>query len=134
MLKFLKKIFIFAVFLSWVFSVKLADAKWSDYVRIKWSSGSWRSSTDGPEVISGGLPGWRGLSVDFFINFINKFIWWVAVFAVFALIFSWLMYILSGGDDEKAKKAKKWILWTLSWVIISSFSWVIILFLNNISL
>jgi hypothetical protein len=38
---------------------------------------------------------------------------YVPVVAVVALTLSGIMYILSGGDDEKVKKAKNWITWSL---------------------
>lgn len=69
-------------------------------------------------------------------KFMSKFIWEfiqiVAVFAVFALIFSGIMYLLSAWEEEKANKAKKWIIWSLVWVFVSISAWWIINFLNNI--
>ena len=68
----------------------------------------------------------------FMANVIWEFIQIVAVFAVFALIFSWVMYLLSAWDEEKANKAKKWIIWSLVWVLLSISAWWIINFLNNV--
>ncbi len=68
----------------------------------------------------------------FMANIIWEFIQIVAVFAVFALIFSWIMYLLSAWEEEKATKAKKWIIWSLVWVFVSISAWWIINFLNNI--
>lgn len=68
----------------------------------------------------------------FMANVIWEFIQLVAVFAVFALIFSWVMYLLSSWDEEKANKAKKWIIWSLVGVLLSISAWGIINFLNNV--
>lgn len=71
---------------------------------------------------------------NFMANIIGEFIQIVAVFAVFALIFSGIMYLLSAWEEEKANKAKKWIIWSLVWVFVSISAWWIINFLNNISI
>ena len=67
---------------------------------------------------------------------INALIWnlinYVAVFAVIALILSGIMYLISWGEEEKVKKAKTWITWSLVWVILSVSAWGIINMLNNI--
>jgi hypothetical protein len=44
---------------------------------------------------------------------------------------AWLFYIFSGWDEEKAKKAKMWIIWSLAWVVISVSAWWIINIINN---
>jgi len=65
-------------------------------------------------------------------NLIWETIQFVAVVAVIALIISWIMYLLSWWDDEKVKKAKNWIIWSLVWVILSVSAWSIINMLNNL--
>jgi len=67
-------------------------------------------------------------------SIISNLIQFVAVFAVFALIISWFMYLLSSWDEEKTKKAKKWIIWSLVAVILSVSAWSIINYLNNIQI
>jgi hypothetical protein len=42
------------------------------------------------------------------------------------------MYMLSGGDDEKVKKAKNWITWSLIWVIFSLSAWSIVNIINTL--
>lgn len=74
------------------------------------------------------------IGVRFMTNIIWEFIQIVAVVAVFALIFSWILYLLSSWEEEKANKAKKWIIWSLVWVFLSISSWGIINFLNNIKI
>jgi hypothetical protein len=72
------------------------------------------------------------------IEFISSLIWqaiqFIAVIAVIALILSGIMYLLSWWDDEKAKKAKSWITWSLLWVILSISAWWIIGILNKINI
>ncbi len=72
------------------------------------------------------------------LNVIAKVIWetiqFVAVIAVIALIISGVMYLLSWWEEEKVKKAKTWIIWSLLWVIISISAWWIINILNKISI
>lgn len=65
---------------------------------------------------------------------VSELIQIVAVFAVFALIASWIMYILSWGDEEKSKKSKKWIIWSLVWVFLSISAWWIITYLNSLTI
>lgn len=69
----------------------------------------------------------------FIVFIIEYFIQFVLAFAVFALIFSGILYILSGWEEEKTNKAKKWIIWSLVWVFVSISSWWIIWLLNNLT-
>lgn len=64
-------------------------------------------------------------------NIIWLLIQYVAVIAVISLMIAWLFYIFSGWDEEKAKKAKMWIIWSLAWVVISVSAWWIINIINN---
>jgi len=64
--------------------------------------------------------------------FISIFIKFVAVFAVISLMLAWIMYIISGWEEEKTKKAKTWILWSVIWVIFSISAWGIVNMINNI--
>ncbi len=65
---------------------------------------------------------------------ISNLIQIVAVFAVFALIISWFMYIISWWDEDKAKKSKKWIIWSIVAVLLSVSAWWIINFINSIQI
>ncbi len=67
-------------------------------------------------------------------EFISQMILYTAVLAVIALMISWIMYMLSMWEEEKTKKAKKWIIWSLIWVIISVSAWFIINSINNLSI
>lgn len=137
MKKLYKKILYAMFFIVWVFSYTQTNASLWDTFKNLFSGWS-ANTTSAPEVKCAWLPGCKwssgsGSPEVFLKSFINDFIQIVAVLAVFALIFSGIMYILSAWDEEKATKAKKWILWSLAWVFIAFSSWGIVLFINNIS-
>jgi len=82
---------------------------------------------------------WSGTSVDNIANkvwwdLISTFIQYVAIIAVIALMLSWLMYLIANWDEEKVKKAKNWILWSLTWVLLSISAWWIINIINNLKI
>jgi hypothetical protein len=72
--------------------------------------------------------------LNFIANAISEFISFIAVIAVFAVIFSWVMYLLSAWDEEKTKKAKNWIIYSLVWVLLSISAWGIVNLLNNLKI
>ncbi len=91
-----------------------------------------------PAIDCGNLPGcgdngWASLDtpVNFIAALIAEVIKYVAVIAVIAMMLSGFMYLLSGGDEEKVKKAKMWITWSLIGVLLSVSSWYIINIINN---
>lgn len=97
-----------------------------------------------PEVVCNWLPWcenegiWEAVASlswnDFFWflwNIISEWIKYVAVLAVLALMVSWFMYLISSWEDEKVAKAKKAIIWSLVWVLLSTSAWVIINIVNN---
>lgn len=51
---------------------------------------------------------------------------YVAIFAIIAVMISGVMYLISAGDEDKVNRAKKWIIWSLLWVLLSVSSWFII--------
>ena len=63
-----------------------------------------------------------------------EFIKYVAVVAVITLMISGIMYLVSGWEEEKVKKAKTWIIWSLVWVFFSVSAWWIINVLNSLSI
>ena len=136
MKKILKKIFILFSFMFWFFNQ--TSAKWSDYINITWNwwNQSWGWKSEAPTIKAWWLPGnsGEGNMEKFLVNFTDFFIWIIAVIAVLALIISWIMYMLSGWEPEKAKKAKSWIIWALIWVLLSAMSFTIIRLLNTINL
>ena len=78
------------------------------------------------------------ISNNLWLEIITSLIWeaiqFVALIAVIALIISGIMYLVSWWDDEKANKAKRWITWSLVWVIISISAWWIINMLNKFTI
>lgn len=97
-----------------------------------------------PEVVCNWLPWcewgatWEAIASlkdwDFFSflwNIISEWIKYVAVLAVISLIISWIFYLISMWEDEKVNKAKKMIIWSLVWVLLSTSAWAIINMLNN---
>lgn len=97
-----------------------------------------------PEINCGWLPGcndkWSGTSghsdgpVEFVVHIIGELIQYVAVLAVIVLMISGIMYLVSGWEEEKVKKAKTWIIWSLVWVLLSISAWTIINLINNITI
>lgn len=67
-------------------------------------------------------------------NIIWQAIQFVAVIAVIALIISWFLYLISGWEEEKVKKSKTWIIWSIAWVFISISAWWIIGLLNKFTI
>ncbi len=67
-------------------------------------------------------------------NFISEMIQYVAVIAVISLMFSGIMYLTSGWVEEKVKKAKTWVIYSLVWVLLSISAWTIIKILNELTI
>jgi len=90
---------------------------------------------DTPKVYCEGLPWCDASSDDAVItaatNITATMIKFVAVFAVIALMISGIMYMLSEGEEEKTKKAKNWIIWSLVWVVLSTSAYYIVWVINN---
>lgn len=70
-------------------------------------------------------------STWFIAKIIGLSIKYIAAIAVIYLMIAWIMYLLSWGDDEKVKKAKKSIIWALVWVFVSISAWAIIGIVNT---
>lgn len=93
-------------------------------------------ATKGPDINCDGLlPGcsWSNNNVVFtFIwNLIATGIKYVAVIAVIAVMYGWVLYLISAWEEEKTKKAKNVIIWSLVWVFTSVAAWSLINILNN---
>jgi hypothetical protein len=67
-------------------------------------------------------------------NIITEMIKYIAVLAVIALMISWIMYMISGWEEEKVKKAKTWIIWSLVGVLLSISSYYIVSSIININI
>jgi hypothetical protein len=77
---------------------------------------------------------WEIAVESFLTNIVTKFIWYVAVVAVISIMFWGIMYMTSGWEEEKVNKAKKWIMWSLVWVLISVSAYGIINFVNSLKI
>lgn len=98
-----------------------------------------------PDLVCNWLPGctnkgigevvtWVSKDTSFFWyiwNLISILIQYVAVVSVFVLIFAWIRYILSIWKDDEAVKARKMIVWSLVWVLISNAAWFLVNLVNN---
>jgi len=125
----MKKIFLLLVFL---FSFCFVNFSYSAAPEVNCIGLPWCVDT---QIMKPGTPNIsNNIWATFMSKIIGEFIQIVAVFAVFALIFSWILYLLSAWEEEKANKAKKWIIWSLVWVLLSISSWGIINFLNNVKI
>jgi len=82
-----------------------------------------------PEILDTWLPGsgwWDKVIEKVASNIIAEMIKYVAVLAVLALMISGVMYMFSDWEEEKTKKAKSWILWSLTAVVLSISSYYIV--------
>jgi hypothetical protein len=72
------------------------------------------------------------------LKWISNIVWelikYVSVIAVISVMISWVLYMTSWGEEEKTKKAKTWIIWSLVWVLLSISAWWIINMLNAIQI
>lgn len=93
--------------------------------------------TTRPDIVCEWLPGCSTSTSNdktvfkFISNVIASGIKYVAAFSVIAIMIAWVYYVLSAWEDEKTKKAKKWIIWSLVWVVLSISAWSIINILNT---
>ena len=72
-------------------------------------------------------------AVEWFVsNLTAEVIKYVAVVAVVALMISGIMYLVSWWEEEKTKRAKRWLIWSLVWVFLSISAWSIINIINNL--
>ena len=93
----------------------------------------------GPDIKCAWLPGCEDSGnkegpIEAIVHLVWLLIQYVAVIAVIALMISGIMYLVSGWEEEKVKKAKTWIIWSLIWVVLSISAWTIINIINNITI
>lgn len=65
---------------------------------------------------------------------ISNLILYVAVFAVIVLVISWFLFMIAWWDEEKVKKAKSWVIWSLVWVLLSISAYLIVDFISKINI
>jgi hypothetical protein len=82
----------------------------------------------------GGYNPRQNITLEWIGAFIAELIKYVAVVAVISVMLSWMMYLFSGWEEEKVKKARVWITWSLVWVLLSISAWGIINLLNTLTI
>lgn len=111
--------------------------KISALLSVFWIAAVWVFAANPPEINCGNLPwcasGSTSETETFSIlwNVIATGIQYVAVIAVITVMIGWIMYLISSWEEEKVKKAKNVIIWSLAWVFISMLAWSIINLINN---
>jgi len=105
---------------------------WCPNSPIRWSSSAWetiwRADGESKTAIN---------TVIFWITFSNilrKSIEWTWLIAVIALMYWWIIYIISIWNETNTNKAKNIIIYSLIWVILSIFAFAIISIVNNLDL
>lgn len=73
---------------------------------------------------------WNNTFFTFLWKVISEWIKYVAVISIFSLMFAWVLYITSAWKDEKFDQAKRWITYSIIWVIISMSWWALVNLLN----
>lgn len=91
-----------------------------------------------PDIECSGLPGcdgWVSSETNIYgiiWSIIALLIKYVAVFAVLAVMYGGILYLISSGDEEKTKKARTVIIWALVGTFLSVSAWTLINILNRI--
>jgi hypothetical protein len=103
----IKKLFysIIAIMSSNILLVSAATPPPINCEWLPWCSSNWDTTENNIEIVTS--------------NIISEMIKYVAVLAVIALMLSWIMYMISWWEEEKTKKAKSWIIWSLVAVLLS---------------
>ena len=125
-----KLLIIKTIILSYLFSLNMFVFAAPPKVNCFWLPGCVDNTVENPSAV------WENSNIG--IELINSLVWqiiqFVAVIAVISLILSGIMYLLSWWEEEKTKKAKSWIIWSLTWVILSISAWWIIKILNTFTI
>ena len=124
-----KKVFIIISILTLYFNTWVF-ASWAPLVNCVWLP--WCADTNANTPIKANID--NNLGLEIITSLIWEAIQFVALLAVIALIISGIMYLVSWWDEEKASKAKRWIIWSLVWVVISISAWWIINMLNKFTI
>lgn len=128
----MKKLIILVFVLIWFISFDFTYA--TSTINFLWSS----SNSVWPDVAWAWLPwsssSWEAIVSTYIPRIITTIIKYTAVIAVISIIISWIMYMLSFWREDKAKKAKSWIIYSLVWVLISVSAYAIINLINSIKL
>ncbi len=68
---------------------------------------------------------------NFLWNVIAEWIKYAAVVAVISLMISWVMFVVSAGDEDKITKSRKWITWSLVGVLLTVSAWSLVNLVNS---
>lgn len=119
-----KKIFLFVIVITNLFTITVF-ANW-----IKWPD----------EDVSGWLPFqttgsfWKNTSQEFISKWISEAIKYLGLIAVVTLTIWWIMYIISFWSDDKTKRAKNVIVYSIVGVVVAMAAYLLIDIVNNIKL
>jgi len=95
----------------------------------------WLPGNDDTDIMDPSNPSLtQNIGIQFIASVIWEIIQFIAVIAVIALIISGIMYLISAWEEEKTKKAKTWIIWSLVWVFLSISAWWIINIINGLTI
>ncbi|MDD3646682.1 MAG: pilin [Candidatus Gracilibacteria bacterium] len=125
----IKKIFLFLLLLI-PFSLNLIEASTAPSVNCIGLPGCLDDDMGNPKPVNIE----NNVAGDFMVGVVKEFIKYIAVIAVISVMISGIMYLVSGGEEEKINRAKKWIIWSLVGVILSISAWGIINFINQLSI
>jgi len=108
--------------------------KISVFATAPWVNCKWLPWCDSNEQASNGLAIDQVNPTLFISNIIWKTIQYVAVFSVIVLMIAWVYFLVSIWEEEKIKKAKKMVIYSVVWVIIANSAWLIINLLNRFTI
>ncbi|EKD66826.1 MAG: hypothetical protein ACD_49C00009G0051 [uncultured bacterium (gcode 4)] len=72
--------------------------------------------------------------IKFLFVIIKEVTKYVAILAIIATMIGWLMFLFSAWSDEKVKKAKNVIIYSIIWVLVSIASFTLVDIINNLTL
>ncbi len=131
MKRFINFILFAAVGYLSIFAQAFAEVKW-DIISADpmWLPTFWTKK----EVINWLIQFDRKNSHWFLVKAISEGIKYVWLLAVLSLTIWWIMYMTSYWTDDKTKKAKNVILYSIIWVVISIGAFALVEIVNNINL
>lgn len=77
---------------------------------------------------------WSQGDFSFVVNIIRELMKYVSLMAVISVMIAGIMYMVSLWNDDKVEKVKKWLIWSLLWVLLSVSAWSIINLLNKFNI
>jgi hypothetical protein len=108
----------FTFFIVWLSNVFAVPA-WKETVKINCHGLPWCADTK-IEAPTPGYVWWNSnIWAEYILDIIHLMLQYVSVIAVIALMLSWVLYLFSAWEEEKTKKAKSWIMWSLIWVLVA---------------